>query len=101
MELEGTHKTFQNQLEINKEKQNQEINKVRFESQKIQSAHNQAKEKLEKEQELKHIRQQLELKSQYYTGNVLKGELISTVANIYHNMNVKEYRVVNTSTENN
>jgi hypothetical protein len=101
IELEGTHKTFLNTLEINKEKQNQDLNKVKFESQTIQKTHEQAKEKLGKEQELKHIQEELELKSQYYTGNVLKGELIKTVANIYNHMTVKEYRVVNTSSDNN
>lgn len=79
MELNGTEKTFSNQLQISRETLTQNLNKVKFETSSIDDNHHRAKAKLQKDQELKHLQQELELKSQLYTGNVLKGELINIV----------------------
>jgi hypothetical protein len=50
---------------------------------------------------MNHLKQELELKGKLYTPNVMKGELIQTVENIYNNITIKEYKIVNVGTDAN
>ena len=95
MALNSTRELDEINLAIQHETEQRKLLAARFETEKKTTADRLQLEQKAKEQEFAQLKEELKIKDESYTPNVLKSMILDTSKDIYRSLHIKDMRVVN------
>jgi len=98
--LAAEREKYENELTIAYEAEKRKLHQVQYDTRKVELQNQLELDKLKKEQEFTQKVDQLKLKNDCYTKNVLKSMVLDTTKDIYKNLDIKDMKVVNMGGEN-
>lgn len=101
LEFNGQSELYAMKLQIDKEAQKQNLKKVEYETEQLALDNQLNCEDKRTKQRLQHMQNELKMKAECYTENILKAKVLETTESIYKQLHISEMKVVNMSGNNN